>query len=338
MWNHLKSLLLEKEFQIGILILLIGSMGTLMWAITKKVYEKVRKPPEKDDIPLSFEYWRLFGGSTVPLVMRILAEEYLVDEKSLSDEEWPYANLHFASGEDKFVLLKKPTFSFFNNLKMKRPEPLLVARDPLWDLYSFNHEEGIRLDFLAKTPDDLNVMRWIDENYMDESGDINYPEDVRSSWSPQPESDLSNQVGFLFFKVKNKSSKALYDTSIEFEASSVLGFYSDIKYPISHDWQTIKQSFEDKGQPEQYLISSPFEDGSKKIVKIPELLAGQEVLFLISVYRSDVDGFEAQYFSDKYIPLSAEIRSEKSSSRINIRSPYRQAALKRKVPYGWFQQ
>ncbi|QDK37206.1 hypothetical protein [Bdellovibrio sp. NC01] len=338
MWNYLRSLVVEKDFQIGILLLAVGSIGTVTWGIAKKIYEKVHESQKNDGIPLSFEYWRLFGGATVPLIMRVLAEEYSVEEKRLSDDEWPYANLHFASGEDKFVLLKKPIFSFFHNLKVKRSAPLLVARDPLWDLYSFNHEEGIRLDFLAKPPDDINVMRWIDENYMDESGDVNYPEEVRSKWSRQPESDLSNQVGFLFFKVKNKSSEALYDTSIEFESSSVLGFYSDIKHPISHDWKTIKQSFEDKGQPEQYLISSPFDDGTKKIVKIPELLGNQEVLFLIAVYSSDKDGFEVQYFSDKYIPLTAEIRSEQSSSKINIRSPYKQAALKRKVPYGWFQQ
>lgn len=338
MWNYLGALLLEKEFQIGILLLLIGSMGTLMWGFTKKAYEKVRPPQAADDSPLSFEYWRLFGGATVPLIMRVLAEEYSVEEQRLSDDEWPYANLHFASGEDKFVLLKKPIFSFFHTLKLKRSEPLLVARDPLWDLYSFKHEEGIRLDFLAKPPDDINIMRWIEENYMDESGDVNYPETVRSKWSPQPESDLSNQVGFLFFKVKNKSSESLYDTSIEFERSSVLEFYSDIKHPISHDWQTIKRSFEHKGQPEQYLNSTPFEDGTKKVVKIPELLSNQELLFLISVYRSDADGFEVQYFSDKYLPLSAEIRTEKSTHKINIRSPHKQAALKRKVPYGWFQQ
>jgi hypothetical protein len=206
----------------------------------------------------------------------------------------------------------------------------------LWPKYSSNRSEAQRLDFLAKSANDLEIVRWIDNNYIDPSFDIDLP-DVEND-RDQDLGNYKNEIGFLFVCLKNDDAITRRNTFVIFNKANLASTVPAITDPGANSFKVLKTVFQDKGDPETYLTRGDIEYSEREEYLIPRWEKGVSFLFLISVYRADVEGFENGFLDNVY-QLDA-IYQKKLVTRpsVPIRRPSREKAIREKIPYGWFRQ
>lgn len=299
-------------------------LAFLVWIVAiAKNYMKLRNSSQID-----IEYWRLFGPSTTR-IMELLDH----DPKVVSQDNYlSHTQFQMPDGID---MVEKDFWRAYCSIVAKRK--FITARKWLWEKYSGKRDEGRRLDFLAKPPTDYEVNAWIDDNYVDQSGDIEIEyvdtSDRNLGWQP-----AENDVGFLFMNLKNSSTFSLTNVLVTFQKANLAERLPKIDTPYRWPYKEIKAQFELKGHPDNYLIKDNFEFGETVSFKMSKWEAGLEISFLLSVYRSDDDGFENGYLDDVYKLKSIESKYFGRVKSFGVREPLREASLREKIPYGWLRQ
>lgn len=273
---------------------------------------------------LEIEYWRFFGPS-VPRLMELI-------EKNPTPTEIDEYHVYFVDGEYNSIVERKFWELYKETVKNK---VILVSRRLHWDKYAGNREIGMLLDFLSKSSSDFDVFNYVDNNYIDESCSM---DDIPDSIPKRKYGNYENDVGFLFLSIKNTSDVKLQSVSLNLK-KAVVRLPSNLPdAPYRGSFQDIKDVFLKKNNPDKYLSSNIVNHQHGFTLDIPVWKPNEEFLFLMSVYRSDKNGFEKNYLDDAYKieSITGAIRDEKF--KWEVREPLRAASTRVRAPYGWFRQ
>lgn len=285
--------------------------------------------PRKLNEDLQEEYIRLFAASAVPLLMRIF-EGYKVQDSSMPEY---YEHLRSNSGEGFYV--SKPAMKQFR--KVVKSRNFSVSKMLLWEKYSGKKEPSVLLDYLAKSSDRTEVLRWIQNNDLDSGMSMKYPDNI-NDWPGDLPSTMKSEVGFLFFSVKNLTDKPIRNIEIVFKKASIRERMPSIDWrPKTYSFSELETRFETKGSPDAYPLKDPVFHEEIPIT-FTVLEPGEQALFLIAIYRSDQDGFEDGYLDDTFKPWTLLNRSAPLPRPLFLRKPLRGRSARYFVPYGWLRQ
>lgn len=276
---------------------------------------------------ITLDYWRLFGPS-VPKVMELIEHDPKITKQ---DENHVYFEMNGAKGVVEQDLWR-------TYCKLVHHRRISVSGRLLWTKYSSKKQMGKLVDFLVKPALDCEVVRWMEDNYIDQSFDIELPE-----YAPREDNwrgNHTNDVGFLFLNVANNGNKVIHKVELNFSKSVVAEHLPKYEVPGRTNYADIFQKFAAKGNPDSYLTDAAkdlifFED---EVVRIPAFKPGEEWLFLVAVYRSDYFGFEVGYVDDVFKVTKIEGVVDRHKVKFEVRPPNREKSVVEKVPYGWFRQ
>ena len=277
---------------------------------------------------IDIEYWRLFGPSTTR-VMELLDS----DPEVIMQDDYPsHTRICLPNGED---IVEKDFWRAYCSIVRKRK--FITCRRWLWEKYSGNKDLGTKVDFLARPPTDYEINSWLEDNYIDQSGEIEREHidtsDRNFGWQP-----AENDVGFLFMNLKNCSKISLSNVQVTFRRAVIADRLPQVEPPDRWLYSEIKAQFELKGHPDTYLIQDPLQFGETVSFTVAKWEPGLQIAFLLAIYRSDGEGFENGYLDDVYELDSIQTKRFGNLKRWPVRRPLRQGSLREKIPYGWFRQ
>lgn len=308
----------------------VNELRKLLLAVAKHFWDLRRRgAPRRLSEDLSEEYWRLFGASAVPQLME------LFEGFQILEDEHPMEDYHkIRTNRRDFHLTNKMQMDVFKRIAKKRN--LTPSNRLLWERYSGNTDNGVQADFLAKSSAPNEVAQWLSDNYLDEDGHIFWPEGTECRSGDK--ANLDGETGFLFFVLKNISKKPIKNLEICFQKASVRQTLPTQRWDGDiPDFEAALFQFKSKGEPQKYLSKTvEFPETEAFIINLIE--PKQEFLFLLSVYRSDVQGFENGFVDDVFKPKHIFRNDVPGSRPLQLREPLREKSTRIIVPYGWFQQ
>ncbi|MCZ7556098.1 MAG: hypothetical protein M5R41_06830 [Bacteroidia bacterium] len=257
--------------------------------------------------------------------------EFFEHEPEIIEHSNPHLKIRINS-EDETI--EQDVWKSYCYLSRKRK--VVVCGRLLWPKYSANRKKVQRLDYLAKPEGDREIVRWINNNYIDPGLDIDIP-DLGFEIYTKPD-DYSNEIGFLFLCLKNEGKRNLFNYSVTFKVARLEANVPTFDDPGWRPFEKLREIFKQKGSPGDYLTTGQIEYGETEEFIIPTWEPGVSFLFLLSVYRSDHEGSENGYLDDVYILNTITRKTFLGTSSITVRQPSRERALREKVPYGWFRQ
>ncbi len=323
LWN-------TKEIITGTIGSILGAIG---FASIVYIWRKFKTRNQIGlDKKIAIEYWRLFGGRSVPLLMKLLSEPHKLIPDSNYD---PYYNrVEFSN--DECNLIDQKHYSFYTNLKKKRD--IRISRVLLWDKYAGNLQLGTWKDFLAKKPTDIETYQLINDNDLDSGASINdYPSSLDWKKHSSNMKDLSGQVGFLFLSIKNISKKSLSNLELTLNKAEVESFLPqqrENRIRGGNSFSLLKKKIKDKGSFEKISADKNIVFAEHIKFNLGTLDPSTEILFLIAVYRSNQKGYDDFFLDDAYKPKSITYQNLK----MKLREPLRDASIRELVPDGWFRQ
>ncbi len=87
------------------------------------------------------------------------------------------------------------------------------------------------------------------------------------------------------------------------------------------------------------LFEAEVASASERELVLPNpRLAGPQLLFPVSVYRADKDGYEEEYIACAAIPTKILYREDGVQKQVSVRAPLRDKAAKVTLPFGWWGQ
>lgn len=316
----------------------VGSvLSTIVIALIILPWKWFRKPKQVGlNGKISVEYWRLFGGRSVPLLMKLFDQTHIVVPDELYNPE--YERIKYLEKPEKEYcdLIDQRHYKFYLNLIKKRD--IRISRRLLWDKYAGNLQLGTWKDFLSKRPTDIEIFQLIYDHDLDSGGCINdYPAKLSLKKHMSKLSNLTGQTGFLFFNLKNISSEPLTDVKIVFEKADVESYLP--KQPKNRirsggSFEYLRKALVKKGHLENILVSNNLSFAQTIEFNLGTLEPKTEFLFLVEVYRSDRNGYEEFFLDDVYRPKI--IRHEENEMK--VREPLQNASVRELVPDGWFHQ
>lgn len=321
--------LLKNHEQVLSALAALTAITAAFWVTLKKSATLgIRKMNGHSSNEMNIEYWRLFGPS-VPRMMELLQYDPAVIERDSY-------HVYIAMPRGRDVVEWKFWASY---CVITHKRKFVTANRWLWQKYCGKRDEGRRLDFLAKPADLIAIDNWIEDNYVDQSGDIERPSIERNYDQERfGVGAMLNDVGFLFMNLRNDSAYILTDVEVKFMVASVSETLPQVQTPYRWPWNDIVEAFKTKGDPSNYLLTNDLVFEHEETFHMATWEQGLEVAFLMATYRSDQDGFENGYLDDafKLKSISGKIGGKRVT--FNVRGPLREKALREKVPYGWFRQ
>lgn len=284
------------------------------------------------DGQIAVEYWRLFGGRSVCLIMKLFEHRHVITPDETYNPE--YERIKYEDDSDDLIF--HTHYKIY--AKIIKDRDLRVSRKLLWEKYSGDLEIGTWKDFLAKRPNDIETFQLINDNDLNSGMSIeDYPSFLSWKKHTTKMKDLTGQVGYLFFNVKNISTTPIIGAEVIFKKAKVERFLP--KAPeggvrSGGSFERLKGKLKAKGPLEQILPGKNTVPKEDIKFNLGTLEPNSELLFLIEVYRSDSNGYEELYLDDIYRPDLLR----HNTSAMKIRQPLRDLSIRELVPDGWFRQ
>lgn len=317
----------------------VNTMGSLLAAIILIIitapWKWFSKPKQIGlNGKVSVEYWRLFGGRSVPILMKLFDRTHEVVPDETYNPQYEHVKYLDGDPEDSGNLIDHKHYRFYLSLIKKRN--IKVSRRLLWEKYAGNLSLGTWKDFLSKRPANKEIYQLIWDNDLDAGFCIDdYPKNVGWKKSQSKISDLTGQVGYLFFKIKNISNEPLAGAKIIFEKAHVENVLPKEDWVRSGgSFEALRQKIISKGPLDKILVGPELNFAEEVEFDLGTLESGTEVLFLLHVYRSNKKGYEEFYLDDVFKPKTISHQN----TEMKIREPLRDASIRELVPDGWFHQ
>lgn len=296
--------------------------------------ESAHKPAAKPKAPLTFNYMRIFGAYQGVMVLHDLL--FNAPQQNWKGRVWT-----------DFIRIS----DFFQNWEYKDMKPLMTtpyrevfASSP-WNKYFFGHRVGFNLLEAAGKDRGNEVLDFFFEvirNYKEmlksapewEDADLYhidfYPElyhEFPSFFHDKPDPGIvrdalvecSSNVGFLCFILENTSETEIEEIELEY-------VQFDHEKPISSQTvsEVLVQEALDKGPIQSQILASIEGKGN--------------YVMMLSCYQKNASGYPEAYYSSvmKLKQLRYKYRGQEFVQE--IRAPYKDAAMKVFLPFGWYKQ
>lgn len=337
------------------IVTIIGAGGSLasivaLWftvfssgdVTTKHTNDKSNSPAiENGSNVLIFDYMRLFGALEVPLFMELISQEVSVQKSKMMPEFFYDVKYKGKDNKgNKASVVSKDLIDFWRTRwKYKSALPF---KNELWETYAGSFDEGTNLYWNSiNTINDL--LKFSVSFNINDSGEPPIRL-LKTLGIKASEIDIDNldgitseNIGFLFLIIKNDSKKTLHDVAITYKK-----YENKFKLYNYHD-----DNYEEKINRENNVALktalSPVDLKTKEKFLLEEKVISafepeDTFIWLISIYKKDINGFPEKYLTNVYEPVS--VSYNKNSENINtvIRKPYKDNAMRISVPSGWFGQ
>jgi len=311
-------------------------------------------------------YARLVGGIEVPIFIQILtAGGAMLNDNSARigrddgapQPQWLKANnVKGYKGE-----ISQSLGSFWQQSPFKDAKPLFT---PLWKEFAEDPMSGMRLIFQMRgnKTQDLACLIHIGAPWLlDRRGEdhkrtvssyavywffhnstrppLQRPLEYTVTADEVPLSctdQITKTVGFLFLVLENTSPDAVSELQIDYKDMPP----NELSIHLLDDLEKVHATSIDETQ----ILGQKIEyehmlDAQRTITKFgPFLKPHQQLIWLISVYRTTSDDYEAEFLRSWSLPLRATYKVNGRPQSQVIRLPHRRNAIPIALPFGWYQQ